>query len=156
MKRGLAFCLVVVQVLLLIGLVFLPHGTLWPVNAFVATASFVFMLVGVILFLLGAVRLGPALRASPIPKEDSALVTTGVYGYIRNPIYAGFIVGGFGLTLFSASFLHVFLLIALAFLLSAKARWEERMLIVEHPEYGAYAARVGRFFPGIGRLRPPG
>lgn len=27
------------------------------------------------------------------------------------------------------------------------------MLVAEHPDYAGYGARVGRFLPGIGRLR---
>ncbi|WP_282597226.1 hypothetical protein [Cryobacterium sp. BB307] len=38
-------------------------------------------------------------------------------------------------------------------LLAVKARWEERMLAATHPDYPAYARRVGRFLPRIGRLR---
>ena len=50
-------------------------------------------------------------------------------------------------------FWHLALWIALVSLLAGKARWEERMLLDEHPDYAEYAARVGRFLPGIGRLR---
>ena len=154
MRRALAFGLVVVQVLLLVGLIFLPHGSIWPVNAFVVAAALVLVVVGVALTIAGSARLGSALTASPIPKKDAPLVTSGIYGYIRSPIYTGLITGGLGLTLLGGSVPHVFLWIVLIGLLAMKARWEERMLSAEHPEYRVYGERVGRFIPGIGRMRP--
>jgi protein-S-isoprenylcysteine O-methyltransferase Ste14 len=42
---------------------------------------------------------------------------------------------------------------ALVGLLAGKTRWEEQMLVEEHPAYSDYAARVGRFLPGVGRIR---
>jgi len=74
-------------------------------------------------------------------------VTRGIYGFARHPIYTGLIVGGFGLTVFGASVWHIVVWVVLVVLLSAKSVWEERMLVAEHPDYPAYVARVGRFFP---------
>jgi protein-S-isoprenylcysteine O-methyltransferase Ste14 len=56
------------------------------------------------------------------------------------------------LGLIGASAWHVVIWVALVGLLSAKARWEERMLVAEHPDYRSYGARVGRFVPGLGWL----
>jgi len=36
-----------------------------------------------------------------------------------------------------------------------KSRFEERMLADQYPDYSAYAARVGRLVPGVGRIRSP-
>ena len=155
MKRVLAIGLVSVQLLLLAALILLPHGSLWSVNAGVLAAAIVLGLAGAILTVLGLRGLGPALTASPIPREHAPLVTGGVYGRIRNPIYTGLMTGGLGLALFGASVWHILAWVALVLLLSAKTRWEERMLVAEHPDYRDYGARVGRFVPGVGRLRPP-
>ena len=154
MRRTIAVCLVILQILLLVGLLILPHGTVWPVNGFVIATSIALVGVGVVLAVQGSTTLGPAaMTASPIPRENAPLATTGVYGIVRNPIYTGLMIGGLGLVLFGASFLHILTWLALVGLLSGKARWEERMLVDEHPAYSEYAARVGRFLPGIGRIR---
>jgi protein-S-isoprenylcysteine O-methyltransferase Ste14 len=55
--------------------------------------------------------------------------------------------------LFGSSFWHLVVWLALVLLLVVKSRWEERMLIALHPDYRDYASRVGRFLPGLGRLR---
>ena len=61
--------------------------------------------------------------------------------------------GGVALVLLGASVAHVLAWVALVVLLVLKTRWEERMLLVVHPGYRAYGLRVGRFLPGVGRLR---
>jgi protein-S-isoprenylcysteine O-methyltransferase Ste14 len=148
-----AFILVAAQLLLLAALVLIPRGSLWPVGAVVLVLVIVLVLVGAALAVLGAVGLGSALTASPIPRQDAGLVTTGIYGVIRNPIYTGLLVGGLGLVVFGSSVWHIIVWVALLVLLAGKARWEERMLRAKHPEFDDYAARVGRFLPGVGRLR---
>ncbi|MGO4105859.1 isoprenylcysteine carboxylmethyltransferase family protein [Leifsonia sp. YAF41] len=155
MKRVLAFGLVTLQIVLLAALLLIPHGSLWPRGALLVLASLVLDAVGLALMLAGTLALGSAFTASPIPRENTQLATRGVYGYIRNPIYTGFLTFGLGLTLYGASVWHILLWLALVALLSGKARWEERMLAAAHPTYRDYASRVGRFLPGLGRLRRP-
>ncbi|GAB3042399.1 hypothetical protein GCM10027052_25450 [Parafrigoribacterium mesophilum] len=150
-----AFTLVAAQLLLLAALVVIPHGTLWPVAAAALVIVMVLVLAGAALAVLGAAGLGSALTASPIPREHAGLVTTGIYGVVRNPIYTGLLVAGLGLVVFGASIWHIVTWLALLSLLAGKARWEERMLRAKHPEFDQYAARVGRFIPGVGRLRRP-
>jgi Putative protein-S-isoprenylcysteine methyltransferase len=147
--------LVAAQLLLLAALVVIPHDALWPVGPITIGVAIVLVLLGAVLAILGAVGLGPALTASPIPRPDARLVTSGVYGVVRNPIYTGLLVGGLGLVVLGASVWHIVTWVALLLLLAGKARWEERMLRAKHPEFDDYAARVGRFVPGIGRLRSP-
>jgi protein-S-isoprenylcysteine O-methyltransferase Ste14 len=106
---------------------------------------------GLILAVLGITGLGHALTASPIPRTAATLVTHGVYGVVRNPIYSGLMLGGLGLVVFGASWWHLTTWLSLIVLLAAKTRWEERMLAAAHPEFADYAQHVGRFLPRIGR-----
>jgi len=153
MKRALASGLVVVQIFLLVALLITPHGTVWPVNGFVVATAIALIAVGVTLAVQGSTTLGPAMTASPIPRDDAPLTTNGVYAVVRNPIYTGLMCGGLGLVLIGSSLLHVIVWAALVGLLAGKTRWEEQMLVEEHPAYSDYAARVGRFLPGVGRIR---
>ncbi|MGY4856453.1 methyltransferase family protein [Cryobacterium sp. AP23] len=153
MKRAFAFLLVLGQVLLLVALLIIPHGTVWPVNGFVLATAIALGAAGIALAVRGSTTLGPAMTASPIPRENVPLATHGVYGLMRNPIYTGLMAAGLGLVLVGSSLLHILAWFALVGLLSGKARWEERMLVDEHPAYSEYAARVGRFLPGLGRIR---
>lgn len=151
MKRWLPWVLVGAQFVLLAGLVVVPRGALWPVGAVALIIAAVLIAAGLLLAILGVRGLGGALTASPVPKGGSSLVTSGVYGRVRHPIYTGLLTGGLGLVAIGASVWHLGLWVALLVLLSAKARWEERMLAAAHPDYAAYAGRTGRFVPGIGR-----
>lgn len=155
MKRALALSLVAVQFLLLGALTFLPHGSLWSTNVGVIVVAIGGGLIGAVLAVLGVLGLGEALTASPIPRANAPLVTGGVYGLMRSPIYAGLMSIGVALVLVGASAWHIVAWVALVGLLSAKTRWEERMLVAEHPEYRSYGTRVGRFVPGVGRFAEP-
>ncbi len=54
-----------------------------------STALFLtLLLVGSLVLTLGLFGLGRNLRMG-LPNEETVLVTTGIYGYSRNPIYAG-------------------------------------------------------------------
>lgn len=153
MKRWLPWVLVGVQFVLLAALIVVPRGTLWPVGTIALVVAGVLIASGLLLAVLGVRGLGSSLTASPVPKGGSRLVTSGVYSQVRHPIYTGLLTGGLGLVAFGASVAHLALWVALLILLSGKARWEERMLAAEHPDYAAYAARTGRFVPGLGRRR---
>jgi len=78
---------------------------------------------------------------------SSALVTTGVYSYSRNPMYLGMILGLIGVWLLLGSLMPVLVIPAFASLL----RWrfiavEEQMLTARFgAAYTTYQVRVGRW-----------
>ena len=145
--------LVIVQFVLLIGLVVLPTGTLWPYPEWLAIGALILMLGGVMIVLFALVGLGKAATATPVPKDGAPLRTTGLYAVVRHPIYTGLLAAGLGLALRGGSLWHILVFVALVVLLSLKSRWEERMLAAVHAEYARYGATVGRFIPGIGKLK---
>ncbi|KAA5835280.1 isoprenylcysteine carboxylmethyltransferase family protein [Saccharopolyspora hirsuta] len=83
----------------------------------------------------------------------TSLVTTGSFGLVRNPIFTAMIAAVAGLSLMVPNWLQ---LLGFACLVAAV---EIQVRLVEEPHlarihgaaYAAYAARVGRFLPGIGR-----
>lgn len=150
---ALAWGLVAVQFVLIIGLAVAPRGELWERSVDALAIALTLVAAGVIVAIVAAVGLGRSLTPSPIPREGGDLTTTGVYALVRHPIYSGLLLLGAGLAVIGASWMHVALLVALVALLSVKARVEERMLLDRFPGYAEYAARVGRLVPGVGRLR---
>lgn len=149
--RRLAAGLVALQMILLAALLLEPRGAWWPLNTLTLVAAAVLAAAGFIIAVWGVVGLGHALTASPIPRAEASLVTHGLYGLVRNPIYSGLLLGGLGLVVFGASWWHLATWLSLVVLLALKTRWEERMLAAAHPEFADYAQRVGRFVPHIGR-----
>lgn len=79
--------------------------------------------------------------------EGQRLVTSGVYGWVRHPLYASIIWMFYGASLVYAN-AGAFLVNTLIFIpfMVYRARLEEAMLAREFREYGDYRRRVGMFF----------
>jgi protein-S-isoprenylcysteine O-methyltransferase Ste14 len=98
--------------------------------------------------------MGPSWRAGVDPSERTALVSRGPFQVVRNPIFTGMIAVQLGIALLVPS---VVALASAALLLLAleihTRKVEEPYLLRAHGAgYADYAARVGRFLPGVGRL----
>ena len=94
------------------------------------------------------VRMGSRWRMAVVPGERTELVTSGLYAWIRHPIYALSIT----LMIASAVILPTVPMLAVAAihvsLMVIKARNEEAFLHGVHGEvYARYCAQTGRFFP---------
>ncbi|AKF05388.1 methyltransferase family protein [Sandaracinus amylolyticus] len=88
------------------------------------------------------------------PSARTELVTRGPFRLVRNPIFSAMILASVGLALACPSVLGLVAPIALLVALELQVRIvEEPYLARVHGEaYRAYARRVGRFVPGVGRL----
>lgn len=147
MKPSLAWALVGTQFGLLAALVLLPPGGLWGRGLVVVVLSGLLIAGGLILVALAGFGLGRSLTALPIPKNDGQLVTTGLYRWVRHPIYTGVLLAALGLMVAGASVAHLVGFLALYVVLMTKAQLEEKLLAERYQEYEAYAQRTGRFFP---------
>jgi protein-S-isoprenylcysteine O-methyltransferase Ste14 len=86
--------------------------------------------------------------------SGTSLVTTGLYRWVRNPIYGGVQLTMAGVVMVSPSLWGLAMVVGMVVLFGMQARAEERHLQVLHgAQYAAWASRVGRFVPGVGRLR---
>jgi protein-S-isoprenylcysteine O-methyltransferase Ste14 len=109
---------------------------------------------GIVLTFLAQLAMGDAWRIGVDPEERTQLVTAGPFALVRNPIYSAMFPTVFGLVLMVPSALAIAGLLTLAFGLELQVRLvEEPHLLRSHgDEYADYAARVGRFVPGLGTL----
>lgn len=96
--------------------------------------------------------LGRALTPLPIPNGEG-LAARGLYRWARHPMYSSLIVICVGIAVASGTPQSWIAAAALAGFFAVKARMEERYLVGTYAGYAGYAARVGRFVPGLGRLR---
>jgi protein-S-isoprenylcysteine O-methyltransferase Ste14 len=99
--------------------------------------------------------MGESWRIGVSDEERTDLVTGGWFSLVRNPIYAAMIAGWTGLALMVPTWLGI-VAIAVVFLgleLQVRAVEEPYLVRTHGTEYGAYASRVGRFIPGVGRLK---
>ncbi len=78
------------------------------------------------------------------------LVTTGIYGFIRHPSYAGLLIGSGGWSLAFRSGAGLILTALLVPVVLSRIRSEETLLAWYFgPAYDAYRARTSRLLPGI-------
>jgi protein-S-isoprenylcysteine O-methyltransferase Ste14 len=98
--------------------------------------------------------MGESWRIGVRDEERTALVTLGWFALCRNPIYTSMIVGWLGIALLVPTWLGIAAVPVIATGLEIQVRFvEEPYLMRTHgDEYRAYASRVGRFLPGIGRM----
>ncbi len=111
---------------------------------------------GIAIISFAQFAMGDAWRIGVDPAERTGLVTEGPFSVVRNPIYAAMIPSFMGIALLAPNAVTIAGAILLMVALELQTRLiEEPYLTRIHGEqYTVYAARVGRFLPGIGRLRP--
>ncbi len=147
--------LVTIQFVLL-GMIALAF-VLLPISAPLVMQAFGALLIldGGLLFALSAyehwARNRDLPNIVPTPKDSADLVTSGVYKFIRHPIYTAVIAGALGAALIHGHVILFMLAAALLILFWFKSRYEDDLLITAYPAYAAYKQRVGRFFP---KLKP--
>jgi 2-amino-4-hydroxy-6-hydroxymethyldihydropteridine diphosphokinase len=99
--------------------------------------------IGFSLYLVGAGarELGAAFTPNPTPRP-SELAESGVYRFVRHPIYMGVLLGALGAAVLWRAWWALAACFLLAVFLWLKSRFEERRLRVIYPGYAAYAERV--------------
>ncbi len=97
----------------------------------------------------GVLALGSNLTAFPKPIEGGTLITTGMYSFVRHPIYTGLILGTLGLGIFRASLLGIVLAVVLFVFFDLKSRREEKWLVEAYSGYMDYRKRVKKLIPWV-------
>lgn len=110
---------------------------------------------GIAATLVAQFAMGDAWRVGVDSSERTALVTHGPFSLVRNPIFAAMITSFTGIALLAPNVLTVagVVLLAVALELHVRVIEEPYLQLVHGEQYAAYAARVGRFAPRVGRLR---
>jgi protein-S-isoprenylcysteine O-methyltransferase Ste14 len=133
-----------------------PFGALDVVAVHVV--GFVFAVAGIAATFYAQVAMGASWRIGVDPGERTKLVTSGPFALVRNPIFGAMLPTALGLTLLVPSWVAFIGLVGLMLALELQVRIVEEpyLLSVHREEYAAYSARVGRFLPGVGRIRRAG
>lgn len=112
-------------------------------------------LLGIVLTVVAQYAMGDSWRIGVDTNERTALVTDGAFAIVRNPIFTAMLVTATGLTMTIPNTISIIGLVALATALEVQVRFVEEpyMVSAQGDGYRAYAHHVGRFAPGIGRIR---
>jgi protein-S-isoprenylcysteine O-methyltransferase Ste14 len=127
-----------------------------PAADVLGAAGAVLMFGGLVLLVIAQLHLGASWRVGIDERARPGLVTGGLYGWSRNPIFLGLIVFVTGYALLLPTPLSLLALAAFSIGVRHQVSAEENYLVRAYGDaYRDYARRVGRFVPGLGRLKTP-
>ncbi len=101
---------------------------------------------GGLITLTAILQLNTKLSPFPTPKENSSLVTNGVFKWVRHPIYTGLILSFVCYSLYHESLYKLCISLVLTILFHFKVKYEESRIIEKFPEYIEHK-KTGRLFP---------
>lgn len=141
------------------GVLLQATGSLDPIEALdedaVHVAAIVVWVCGLVLSVTAQRQMGDDWRLGVDDSDRTSLLTSGLFGIVRNPIYTGILVATTGVTFLApnvGTFVGLFLLLV---------NFELEIRVIEEPylrrthgnAYESYAGKVGRFVPGLGTLK---
>ena len=106
--------------------------------------------VGIVLLVASRLTLGSK-SYSPLsrPRKSSVFRESGIYGYIRHPIYLSLMTLGLALLLASPTVPVTITYVLLLLITNIRADLEEGLLEEKYPEYREYKGRTKRYIPLI-------
>ena len=104
--------------------------------------SYFFITLALIIIVFSAKDLGKSLSPMPRPKENSKLITSGIYRLFRHPMYYSLIIMSFSFFLNSLTIYSLILSILLTFIISNKIKIEEEYLTNKFHNYTSYKNEV--------------
>jgi protein-S-isoprenylcysteine O-methyltransferase Ste14 len=123
-------------------------------NTAAHVAGFALCAVGIAGTFIAQLAMGSSWRIGVDPEERTDLVTEGVFSLCRNPIYSFMIIAwvGFALLLPTWVALAAGVLLITGIQIQVRLVEEPHMIRTHGETYLAWARRVGRFVPALGRL----
>jgi protein-S-isoprenylcysteine O-methyltransferase Ste14 len=120
-----------------------------------AGVGLVLAAMGIGLTFWAQLAMGASWRLGVDPGERTALVTSGPFAVVRNPIFSTMALTALGLTLMAPTIAGVVALAAVVVALELQVRAVEEPYLrrVHGPAFATYAARTGRFVPRASGLR---
>ena len=99
--------------------------------------------------------MGDSWRIGVEEQETTPLVHTGVFGWVRNPIYTAMFTFDLGIALVTPNLVAFagFILLVVTIELQVRLVEEPHLLWAHGAAYRSYAASVGRFIPRVGLIR---
>ena len=150
-ERGIWY--VIIQAILLGLILFGPKGpdllTSEPLKTIFLSCGISIGLISILVMLIAVINLGKNLTPLPCPKDNAQLVQSGLYRYVRHPIYFGVLLAALAWFLIFPGAYVLAYAIALFVLFDVKARREEIWLVERFPAYTAYQLKVKKLIPAI-------
>ena len=144
---------VVIQAILIGLILFGPQGSalvgVGTLKTILQSCGIAIGLLACLIMVIAAINLGKNLTPLPCPKDNAELIQTGLYRFVRHPIYFGVLLAALAwLFIFPGVYVLAYA-IGLFFLFDLKASREEIWLVGRFPAYRAYQAKVKKLIPAI-------
>ena len=121
---------------------FLPNIEIMQVNSIFSYVGFLIIIIASIIMLKAVKDLGSNLSPFPKPLANGNLITSGIYSFIRHPMYYSLVLISFGIFLIKLSFYYLFLTISLALVIKLKIIIEEQYLKNRFKSYLLYKDKI--------------
>ncbi|MCA6435179.1 MAG: isoprenylcysteine carboxylmethyltransferase family protein [Bacteroidetes bacterium] len=106
----------------------------------------VISVLGFLIIVIAILQLNKNLIPFPTPKENGSLINTGLYKYVRHPIYSGIFLAAIGIAFYTGSYWQLAISFILLILFYYKSKYEESLLIEKYNEYENYKEGTRLFF----------
>ena len=120
----------------------IPKKQIIQVSYFSYLVGFLIIIIAFIILLVAIKDLGRNLSPFPKPITTSNLVTTGIYKFLRHPMYYSLILISFGVFIIKLSVYDLFLSISLGLIIKFKISLEEQYLNNKFKNYFLYKSQV--------------
>jgi len=107
----------------------------------------IFIMLGILIILISILQLNTNISPFPSPRSKTILIKSGMFKYMRHPIYSGIIMCSISYAIYSGSIYKLIIAVILYFLFYFKSIYEERKLCQQFLNYENYKKVTGRFFP---------
>ena len=121
---------------------FLPQKQIIQGSPFSYSLGILIIIIAFIIMLVSIKDLGRNLSPFPRPINNSNLVTTGIYRFMRHPMYYSLIFISIGVFIIKLSIYYLFLTISLALIIKFKIALEEKYLMNKFKNYLIYKNEV--------------
>ena len=146
LKTPYEFLLVILQFLIIIlhfiQFEFFPKKEIMQINFMFSFFGFLLIISSSIVMLIAIKDLGSNLSPFPKPIVNGNLITSGIYRFIRHPMYYSLILISFGFFITKLSFYHLGLTLILALIIKFKIILEEKYLNKKFKNYFLYTDKV--------------
>lgn len=125
----------------------------WLDSSTLQATGAVTAIAGIVATAAAQLEMGASWRIGVDTSERTELVTTGVFGTVRNPIFTAMLITAGGLALMVGNLIAVIGLAALIVALEFQVRYVEEPYLrsVHGSNFDRYMASTGRFMPRVGR-----
>ncbi|MBZ0204053.1 MAG: isoprenylcysteine carboxylmethyltransferase family protein [Ignavibacteria bacterium] len=124
---------------------YIPHSNVPAVHF----AGIFLMLIASMIFTVTVVSFAQPITPNPVPRKKAVLRTSGVYKFIRHPMYLSAILLLLGVVMYFQAYYSLLWIAILFIFFKYKTQLEERQLSLKFPEYERYKSSTRKLIPFI-------